>query len=117
DVDSGYVLAMLGGYSFDRSEFNRALQACRQPGSSFKPLVYAAALDLKRWTASSTVLDAPITFDDPSAQRRWKPKNFEVKFKGEVTLRTALQHSMNVPAIKVLHAVGLPEALDYAKKL
>ena len=117
DVDSGYVLAMIGGYSYDRSEFNRAVQACRQPGSSFKPVVYAAALDLLGWTASNTVLDAPLTFDDPEAQRRWKPNNFEQRFLGEVTLRTALQHSMNVPAIKVLHAVGLIEAAAYAARL
>ncbi len=114
---SGYVLAMVGGYSFDRSEFNRALQACRQPGSSFKPIVYSAALDLNGWTASTKVLDAPLTFDDPSAQKRWKPDNFESKFMGEVTLRTALQNSMNVPAIRVLDGVGLDPAIAYAHKL
>jgi penicillin-binding protein 1A len=114
---SGYVQAMLGGYSFDRSEFNRALQSCRQPGSSFKPIVYAAALDLKQWTASTRVLDAPVTFDDPDAQKRWKPNNFDVKFMGEVTLRTALQNSMNVPAIRTLDGVGLRDAIDYAHKL
>ncbi|MCK6549061.1 PBP1A family penicillin-binding protein [Myxococcota bacterium] len=114
---SGYVLAMIGGYSFDRSEFNRAFQSCRQPGSSFKPIVYAAALDLKDWTASTRVLDAPVAFDDPSAERRWKPQNFETKFMGEVTLRTALQNSMNVPAIRTLDAVGIGNAVQYAKKL
>jgi penicillin-binding protein 1A len=114
---SGYVQAMIGGYTFERSEFNRSLQACRQPGSSFKPLVYAAALDLNGWTASTKVLDAPLTFDDPSAQKRWKPENFESKFMGEVTLRTALQNSMNVPAIRVLDAVGLDALIAYGKKL
>lgn len=114
---SGYVLAMLGGYSYERSEFNRALQACRQPGSSFKPLVYAAALDLNGFTASTRILDAPVAFDDPDAQRRWKPQNFETKYMGEVTLRTALQNSMNVPSIRVLDAVGLGPAIDYAKRL
>lgn len=117
DVESGYVLAMLGGYSFDRSEFNRAVQACRQPGSAFKPIVYSAALDVKGWTLASTVLDAPITFDDPNAQRRWKPQNFETKFVGEVTLRMALQNSMNVPAIKVIEAVGIGDAVRYAQRL
>jgi len=117
DNDSGYVTAMIGGYDFDRSEFNRAIQACRQPGSSFKPLIYAAALDLKQWTMSTTVIDAPITFDDSNAQKRWKPKNFESKFVGEVTIRSALQNSMNVPAIKVLEAVGVADAVDYARKL
>lgn len=115
--ESGYVLAMIGGYAFDRSEFNRALQSCRQPGSSFKPIVYSAALALQGWTASTKVLDAPVAFDDPEAQRRWKPNNFNVKFMGEVTLRTALQNSMNIPAIRVLDAVGLTEAITYAKRL
>jgi penicillin-binding protein 1A len=117
DRESGYVLAMLGGYSFDRSEFNRALQSCRQPGSSFKPIVYSAALYLNDWTLSTTVLDAPVIFDDSSAKKRWKPANFEMKFMGEVTLRTALQNSMNVPAIRVLDAVGLGPAIQYAHKL
>jgi penicillin-binding protein 1A len=114
---SGYVVAMIGGYAFERSEFNRALQACRQPGSSFKPLVYAAAIGIKGWTASTTVLDAPVTFDDPEAKKRWKPNNFDVKFMGDVTLRTALQNSMNVPAIRVLDGVGLANGIEFAKKL
>lgn len=115
--ESGYITAMVGGYDFDRSEFNRAMQACRQPGSSFKPLVYAAALDLKGWTLGTTVIDAPITMNDTNAQKMWKPKNFEAKFVGEVTIRTALQNSMNVPAIKVLEAVGIFDAIEYAQKL
>lgn len=115
--DSGYVTSMIGGYDFDRSEFNRATQACRQPGSSFKPLIYAAALDLKGWTMGTTVIDAPITINDTNASKMWKPKNFEAKYVGEVTLRTALQNSMNVPAIKVLEAVTIPDAIEYAQKL
>lgn len=131
---SGYVLAMLGGYSYDRSEFNRALQACRQPGSSFKPLIYSAAIDPTRCagergsssfpcpaTASTTVLDAPLGNDprtyDETVGRHWKPQNFETKFLGEVTLRTALQNSMNVPSIRVLDGVGIPTAIDWAHKL
>jgi penicillin-binding protein 1A len=117
DAQSGYVLSMLGGYSFDRSEFNRATQACRQPGSSFKPIVYCAALDLKAFTLATTVLDAPLTGYDPDAGKAWKPKNFESKFLGEVTLRSALQNSMNIPAVKVLQAVGVQDAIQYAKKL
>ena len=74
---------MIGGYSFERSEFNRAIQACRQPGSSFKPIVYSAAIALNNWNASTTILDAPLVADDPAAGRRWKPKNFEQKFLGE----------------------------------
>jgi penicillin-binding protein 1A len=117
EVDNGYVYAMVGGFSFDRSEFNRTLQACRQPGSSFKPVIYTAALDLKGLTASTTILDAPVAFDDPDAQRRWKPSNFDVRFEGEVTLRTALKNSMNVPAIRLLDRVGLDHAITYARRL
>jgi penicillin-binding protein 1A len=117
DVKSGYVLSMIGGYSFDRSEFNRAIQACRQPGSAFKPIVYSAAIALNGWNASTTILDAPLVADDPSAGRRWKPKNFEQRFLGEVTLRTALKNSMNVPAIKIMDAVGVKEVIDWAQRL
>ena len=117
EAESGYVLAMLGGYAFDRSEFNRALQACRQPGSSFKPIVYAAALDLEGWTASTLVLDAPLTFNDPTAKLRWKPSNFGAQFLGDVTLRQALQNSMNVPAIRTLRKVGVEPAITYAHRL
>jgi penicillin-binding protein 1A len=117
DVKSGYVLAMIGGYSFARSEFNRAVQACRQPGSSFKPIVYSAAIALNGWNASTTILDAPLVADDPEAGRRWKPKNFGHKYLGEVTLRTALKNSMNVPAIKIMAAVGVREVIRWAHKL
>ncbi len=116
DVDSGYVLAMLGGYSFDRSEFNRAIQSCRQPGSSFKPIVYSGAIEMLGWNASTTVLDAPLTFDDPDAQRRWKPQNFGDKFLGEVTVRTALQNSMNIPAVRTAMAVSLDELVGNPEK-
>jgi penicillin-binding protein 1A len=117
ETTTGYVTAMIGGYSFDRSEFNRALQACRQPGSSFKPLVYAAALDVAGLNPSSIVLDAPLAFNDAQAQNRWKPSNFEGRFQGEVTLRTALKNSMNVPSIRVLDKVGVGEAIRYARRL
>ncbi|MGF1510523.1 MAG: penicillin-binding protein 1A [Myxococcota bacterium] len=116
-VDTGYVTAMVGGYAFERSEFNRALQACRQPGSSFKPIVYSAALDVAEMNASSIILDAPLTFNDAEAQNRWKPSNFEGRFQGEVTLRTALKDSMNVPSIRVLEKVGVREAIKYARRL
>ncbi len=116
-VETGYVEAMVGGYAFERSEFNRALQACRQPGSSFKPVVYAAALDEAEMTASSIILDAPLAFNDATAQNRWKPANFEGRFQGEVTLRTALMNSMNVPAIRILSRVGVGNAIRYARRL
>jgi penicillin-binding protein 1A len=125
--ESGYVLAMLGGYSFERSQFNRATQACRQPGSAFKPIVYSAALKFgfaanrkrreETITPASPILDAPLARNDPSAKLRWKPKNFGGRFQGEVSLRYALQHSMNVPAIKVLKNVGIRRAIDWARHL
>lgn len=117
DVDTGYVQAMVGGYAFERSEFNRALQSCRQPGSSFKPVIYSAALQEAEMTPSSIILDAPLAFNDAEAQNRWKPNNFEGTFQGEVTLRTALMHSMNVPAIRILDRVGVGTAIRFAKDL
>ena len=117
DVETGYVHAMVGGYAFERSEFNRALQACRQPGSSFKPVVYSAALAKADMTPSSIILDAPLAFNDAEAQNRWKPNNFAGTFRGEVTLRTALMHSMNVPAIRILDRVGVGTAIRWAKEL
>lgn len=114
---TGYVSAMVGGWNFDKSEFNRATQACRQPGSSFKPIVYSAALKLKGWTLASTVDDSPIIAYDSENEKKWKPGNFETKFVGEVTIRTALQNSMNVPAIKTLVATGLREVIDWAGEL
>lgn len=117
DVESGYILAMLGGYSFDRSEFNRAIQACRQPGSAFKPIFYSGVLELKKWTPATTVLDAPVAFNDPSARKRWKPNNFASQYLGEVTLRMALQRSMNIPSIRVLDSLGLKTGLRWAKRL
>jgi penicillin-binding protein 1A len=114
---TGYVQAMIGGYAFERSEFNRALQSCRQPGSSFKPIVYSAALALAGLTPSSIILDAPLAFNDAAAGNRWKPNNFAGKFQGEVTLRTALKNSMNVPSIRVLGKVGVSEAIRWARRL
>ena len=114
---SGYVLAMLGGYSFDRSEFNRALQSCRQPGSSFKPIIYSAGLEIKGMTPAHVLLDAAITFYNAEAKHKWNPNNFGSRFEGEVTLRRALRNSMNVPAIKILRQVGLENAINWARSL
>ena len=114
---SGYVQAMIGGYSFDRSQFNRTSQACRQPGSSFKPIVYSAALKFLGWTLSQTILDAPLAFNDASAGNRWKPSNFGGQFQGEVSMRYALQNSMNVPAIRILSKVGVKQVIAWARQL
>jgi penicillin-binding protein 1A len=117
DPKSGYILAMIGGYDFNKSEFNRAFQACRQPGSAFKPIVYSAAMEKIGYTPATILLDAPIVFDDPTSAVRWKPSNFEPEFKGEVTLRDALINSMNIPAVRTLEAVGVRDVADWAHRL
>src|SRR5438874_961661 len=117
DPNSGYVVAMIGGYDFEKSEFNRAFQACRQPGSAFKPVIYSAAIEQQGFTASTILLDAPIVTDDDSTGRRWKPQNYEEEFKGEVPVRQALIHSMNTPAIRTLQAVGVKAAAAWGHKL
>lgn len=100
DPHRQYLAAMVGGYDFDANEFNRAFQACRQPGSSFKPIVYAGALEKMGWTEGTVLLDSPIVYDDPENQNRWKPANYDEGFKGEVLLKEALVNSMNIPAVK-----------------
>jgi penicillin-binding protein 1A len=117
DPNSGYVVAMIGGYDFEKSEFNRAFQACRQPGSAFKPLVYSAAIEQRNFTASTILLDAPLVTDDDTTGKRWKPENYEQEFMGEVPVRLALIHSMNLPAIRTLQAVGVKAAAAWAHKL
>ncbi len=117
DPNSGYVQAMIGGYDFEKSEFNRAFQACRQPGSAFKPIIYSAAIEERGFTASTTLLDAPLVTDDESTGKRWKPNDFEETFEGEVPVRKALVHSMNTPAIRTLQQVGVKAAAQWAKKL
>lgn len=117
DPASGYVVAMIGGYDFEKSEFNRAFQACRQPGSSFKPLIYSAAIEQRKFTASTILLDAPMVTDDESTGKRWKPQNYEETFEGEVPVRKALIHSMNTPAIRTLQAVGVKAAAAWSHKL
>jgi penicillin-binding protein 1A len=111
DPPTGDVVAMVGGYDFEASEFNRAFQACRQPGSAFKPLVYAAAIEKLDWTPATILTDAPIVFrDDDNA---WKPQNFGQDFKGDVTLRTALVFSMNIPAVKTAEALASNLGADF----
>jgi penicillin-binding protein 1A len=113
----GYVKAIIGGYNFDDSEFNRVLQACRQPGSAFKPIHYSLAIQEKDYHPAKVIIDSAIVYDDPENQNRWKPENFDADFKGKVTVHAALVNSMNVPAIKVLDDVGIPEAIAWAQKL
>jgi penicillin-binding protein 1A len=114
DPFTGRVLAMVGGFSFDQSEFNRATQAYRQPGSSFKPLVYAAALD-NGYTPSSIVLDEPITIDQGNGET-WTPENFEGKSGGPHTLRYGIEHSINQMTVRLARDIGMPLISEYAKK-
>jgi penicillin-binding protein 1A len=114
DPYTGRVLAMVGGFSFDQSEFNRATQAMRQPGSSFKPFVYATALD-NGYTPSSIILDAPIEIDQGNGQI-WRPENFEGKSEGPHTLRFAVEHSINQMTVRLARDVGMPLIVEYAKR-
>src|SRR5262245_40381233 len=113
DPQTGRVLAMVGGFSYDQSQFNRATQALRQPGSSFKPLVYAAALD-NGYTPSSVVLDAPLEVD--TGNGTWKPENYEGKFYGPSTLRFGIERSRNVMTVRLAQDLGMPLIGEYARR-
>ena len=111
----GAVLALVGGYDFRRSKFNRVTQAYRQPGSNFKPFLYSAALE-KGYTAASLINDAPVVFDDPGLERAWRPENYSGKFFGPTRLREALIHSRNLVSIRLLRSIGPSFVIDYAEK-
>lgn len=117
DPNNGYVVAMIGGYSFEWSEFNRAFQSCRQPGSAFKPIVYATAIEKKDYNPATIIVDSPIVFDDAENNIRWKPENFESDYKGDVTMHNAIVNSFNIPAVKTMQDVGIQTVIDYAKRL
>ncbi len=115
DPLTGRVLAMVGGFSYDQSQFNRATQALRQPGSSFKPLVYAAALD-NGYTPSTIVLDAPVEIDQGPGAGVWRPENYEGSFAGPSTLRYGIEHSRNVMTVRLAQDIGMPLIAEYAKR-
>jgi len=113
---TGRVLAMVGGFSFDQSQFNRATQAYRQPGSSFKPIVYSAALD-NGYTPSTTVLDAPLEIAQGQGQQVYRPDNYESgHYLGPTTLRNALKHSLNTVTVRLAQDIGMPLIGEYAKR-
>ena len=114
DPFTGRVFAMVGGFSFDESQFNRATQAQRQPGSSFKPLVYATALD-NGYTPSSIILDEPIEINDGSGEL-WSPQNFEGKSGGPHTLRFGVEHSINQMTVRLARDIGMPLIVEYSKR-
>src|SRR5436309_8815528 len=114
---TGAVRAMVGGFDFERSKFNRATQAYRQVGSAFKPIIYAAAVEKLGWNSTTTIVDAPISFPNPWNGTVWAPHNYDMKFLGPIPLRRALEQSRNIPAVKTLQAVGVKTGIEYAHKL
>ncbi|MCY1273610.1 Penicillin-binding protein 1A [compost metagenome] len=115
DPRSGAIRALVGGFSFDQSNYNRAVQAKRQPGSSFKPFIYSAALD-RGYTAATLVNDAPIVFVDEYLDQVWRPKNDNNTFLGPIRLREALYKSRNLVSIRLLQAIGIDYTLNYIGK-
>ena len=116
DPYSGRILALSGGFSFKLSEFNRATQALRQPGSAFKPFVYALALE-NQFTPSSLVLDAPIVLDQGEDLKMWKPENYGKKFYGPSTIRTGVEKSRNLMTVRIAQEIGVNKVAKFAKNL
>jgi penicillin-binding protein 1A len=111
----GAIEALVGGYDFSHSKFNRVTQAKRQPGSSFKPIIYSAALE-KGFTPASMINDAPVVFDDPRLESTWRPENYSGKFHGPTRLREALYRSRNLVSIRILRSIGADYAAEYAER-
>jgi len=116
EAKTGYVKAMVGGLDFSKSQFNRATQARRQPGSAFKPIIYAAALD-NGLTPSSIIIDAPFISPLGEEEKLWKPKNYKEKFYGPTPFRTGLIKSRNIMTIKILKKNGVKHTIDYARRM
>ncbi len=116
DPYTGRVLALSGGFSFKKSEFNRASQANRQPGSAFKPFVYALALE-NNYTPTSLVLDAPLVLDQGDDLKMWKPENYGKKFYGPSTLRTGLEKSRNLMTVRIAQNLGIEKIVNFSKDL
>ncbi|MBI1821191.1 MAG: PBP1A family penicillin-binding protein [Nitrospirae bacterium] len=116
DPATGGIKAMVGGYDFKRSEFNRALLAKRQPGSAFKPIIYATALE-KGKSPSDIIIDSPVIYKDAELDKIWKPENYEGKFYGPISLREALAHSRNLATIKLLEEVGISPVIEFGQRV
>jgi penicillin-binding protein 1A len=116
DAHTGAVRALIGGRDWNHSNFNRAVQAQRQPGSAFKPFVYVAAMD-NGFKPTDLIVDAPVSFPGGSGGKPYQPQNYDRKFRGTITLRYALQQSVNVPAVKLLQKVGVAQVSSYARRL
>ncbi len=113
--EDGSVIAITGGFDFFKSKFNRVTQASRQPGSSFKPFIYSAALE-QGMTPATIINDAPVVFDDPGLEDTWRPENYSGRFFGPTRLREALVHSRNLVSIRVLRAIGINSTIDYVSR-
>ena len=116
DPYTGRVLALSGGFSFKKSEFNRATQASRQPGSAFKPFIYALALE-NNFSPTTLILDAPIVLEQGSDLKLWKPENYGKKFYGPSTLRTGVEKSRNLMTVRVAQELGIRKIIEFSKKL
>ena len=116
DPFTGRILSLSGGFSFKNSEFNRASQALRQPGSAFKPFVYALALENK-YTPSSLVLDAPLVLDQGVDLKKWKPQNYGKKFYGPSTLRVGLEKSRNLMTVRIAQQLGIDKVANFSKEM
>ncbi len=116
DPHTGRVLAMSGGYSFERSQFNRAVQAQRQPGSAFKPIVYLAALDAG-FTPSTLILDAPFVIDQGPGLPKWRPANYTKKFYGPSTMRLGIEKSRNLMTVRLAQTIGIDRVAQFARRL
>ncbi|MFH1155764.1 MAG: PBP1A family penicillin-binding protein [Pseudomonadota bacterium] len=116
EAETGHVKAMVGGRDYRDSQFNRAIQSRRQPGSAFKPIIYAAALD-KGYTAATVIIDSPVVFKDIERDFTWKPHNYKEKFYGPTLFREALVKSRNVVTVKILQDIGIDYVTSYARKM
>lgn len=115
DPNNGAIRALVGGFDFYQSKFNRVTQARRQPGSNFKPFVYSAALEYG-FTPASLINDAPVVFEDPSLEATWRPENYSGRFYGPTRLREALVHSRNLVSIRLLRAIGIDRTIQYVSR-
>lgn len=116
DPRSGAIRAMVGGYDFTRSEYNRAVQAHRQPGSAFKPIIYATAMN-QGMSPATQILDAPVVYEQEEDEKIWKPENYGRKFHGMVSLREALTHSHNLATVRLLDKVGIRNVIEFARSV
>jgi len=116
DIETGAILLMIGGDNFSKTQYNRATMALRQPGSAFKPIVYAQAIE-KKFCQNMLILDAPVSFKTGSKNKSWEPENFSKTYSGEITLRSALALSKNIPAVRLIEMLGPSSTIIFSRSL